>query len=68
MIAQPPAPDDVAVLARQAGLALKPKHFEQLVDAYGYVHEMLQRLHRGRPRADEPGHIFAPSRFDGGER
>jgi hypothetical protein len=62
----PPAPatrEEIAVLARNAGLDLPPDLFEELVVAYGNVEPMLMRLRRGRDRADEPAHVFDPRKF-----
>ena len=62
----PPAPasrDDIAVMARQAGLQLPPDLFEELVVAWGNVEPMLMRLRRGRDRADEPALVFDPRNF-----
>lgn len=62
----PPRPatrEEIAVLARQAGLDLPPDIFEELVEAYGNIEPMLMRLRRGRDRADEPAHVFDPRTF-----
>ncbi|WP_043879349.1 hypothetical protein [Azorhizobium caulinodans] len=62
----PPRPatrEEIAVLARQAGLDLPPDIFEELVEAYGNIEPMLMRLRRGRDRADEPAHVFDPRKF-----
>jgi hypothetical protein len=55
--------EEIAVLARNAGLDLPPDLFEELVVAYGNVEPMLMRLRRGRDRADEPAHVFDPRKF-----
>ena len=61
----PKAPSDqeIADLARQAGLDLPPEYLAELVDAYGHVRPMLDRLLMPRPHGDEPAHVFAPSSF-----
>jgi hypothetical protein len=62
----PPAPatrEEIAVLARRAGLELRPEHFDQLVEAYGHLELMLGRIRRGRSYADEPAHVFVPAKF-----
>lgn len=60
----PPATrDEIAVLARHAGLNLSPAHFDELVQAYGSVEPMLRRIRNGRDRADEPAHVFDPRKF-----
>ncbi len=55
--------EEIAVLARHAGLDLPPDIFEELVQAYANVEPMLMRLRRGRDRADEPAHVFDPRKF-----
>ncbi|WP_341990537.1 hypothetical protein [Azorhizobium sp. AG788] len=62
----PPRPatrEEIAILARNAGLDLPPDLFEELVQAYGNVEPMLMRLRRGRDRADEPAQVFDPRKF-----
>jgi hypothetical protein len=63
MSLEPATREEIAVLARRAGLKLAEEHFEELVEAYGYVEQMLTRLRRARSYADEPAHIFAPYKF-----
>ncbi len=63
---EPATRDEIAVLARRAGLNLSAEHFDQLVDAYGHLEQMLGRIRRARSYADEPAHIFAPSKFQPG--
>lgn len=59
-----PAPrEDVAALARMAGLDLSPEQFEELLAAYRHVEPVLARLPRERSPADEPAHVFDPRRF-----
>ncbi|MEJ0015195.1 MAG: hypothetical protein WDN25_01275 [Acetobacteraceae bacterium] len=58
-----PTNDEIALLARQAGLDLKPEYFQELVDAYGNVRRMIDRIPTGRPRGDEPAHVFVPTKF-----
>ena len=60
---EPAAREEIAILARRAGLNLSAEHFEQLVEAYGHVEQMLARLRGARRYADEPAHVFAPTRF-----
>jgi hypothetical protein len=60
---QPPSDEDIAVLARHAGLDLAPAYFAELADAYRHVAPMLARLRRGRPHGDEPAQIFVADRF-----
>lgn len=60
---QPATREEIAVLAKNAGLDLPPDLFEELVQAYANVEPMLMRLRRGRDRADEPAHVFDPRKF-----
>ena len=60
---KPASREDIAVMARIAGLELSPAHFEELVGAYANLEPMLWRLRRGRDRADEPAHVFDPRKF-----
>ena len=62
----PPTPatrEEIAVLARRAGLELGAEHFDQLVDAYGHLEQMLGRIRSARSYADEPAHVFVPTKF-----
>jgi hypothetical protein len=60
---QPATRDEIAVLARNAGLDLPPDLFDELVEAYRNVEPMLMRLRRNRGFADEPAHVFDPCKF-----
>ncbi len=55
--------DDIVRLARQAGLDLPAKFMPELIDAYGHVRQMTERLSAPRPRSDEPAHVFVASAF-----
>lgn len=55
--------DEIAVLARNAGLDLPPAYFDQLVAAYADVRRMVANVPRGGGRADEPAHVFDPTAF-----
>jgi len=63
MPSEPATREELAVLARHAGLDLAPKHFDQLVDAYGHVERMLGRIRRACGYGDEPAHIFVAGKF-----
>lgn len=63
-----PTPEEIALLARQAGLDLPPAYLKELTEAYGNVRQMIDRIPTGRPRGDEPAHVFVPTKFlPGGE-
>lgn len=59
----PASPEEIAVLARIAGLDLPPQYMDELVAAYRNVEPMLLRVRQGRDRADEPAHAFDPRKF-----
>ncbi|MGJ5180313.1 hypothetical protein ACQR16_22320 [Bradyrhizobium oligotrophicum] len=63
MTDKPASRDDIAVMARLAGLDLPAEFFEELVEGYATLEPMLWRLRRGRDRADEPAHVFDPRKF-----
>lgn len=58
-----PTDDEIVLLARQAGLDLPPEYFQELISAYGNVRRMIDRIPTGRPRGDEPAHVFVPTKF-----
>jgi hypothetical protein len=60
---EPTGRDEIAALARHAGLALPPTYLDELVSACGHVRAMIARLPDGRPRGDEPAHVFDAPRF-----
>jgi hypothetical protein len=63
MPSAPATREEIAVLARRAGLEPGAEHFDQLVDAYRHLELMLARIRRGRSYADEPAHVFVPTKF-----
>ena len=58
-----PTQDEIVLLARQAGLNLPAEYLPELIEAYGNVRRMIDRIPTGRPRGDEPAHVFVPSKF-----
>lgn len=58
-----PSNDEVAMLAKQAGLDLPPAYLDELADAYAHVRRMVGRIPSHRQRGDEPAHVFVPTRF-----
>lgn len=60
---KPSTREEIAQMARQAGLDLPSEYLEELVDAYAGIEEMLSRMKRGRERGDEPAHVFDPRKF-----
>jgi hypothetical protein len=58
-----PTQDEIALLARQAGLDLPAEYLAELIEAYGHVRRMIDRIPTGRPRGHEPAHVFVPAKF-----
>ena len=58
-------PEEIAILARRAGLHLAPQYLAELADADIHLRAIVGRLHRGRRRADEPAHVYLPERHAG---
>ena len=66
-MSQTPTDDDIVRLARQAGLDLPAEFVPELIEAYGHVRRMTERIGVARPRADEPAHVFVASAFQPGK-
>ncbi|MGA3003494.1 MAG: hypothetical protein ABSE20_17405 [Acetobacteraceae bacterium] len=62
-----PSDDEIVLLARQAGLDLPAEYLPELIEAYGHVRRMIDRLPAGRPRGDEPAHVFVARKFQPGK-
>ena len=58
-----PSDDEIVRLAHQAGLVLPAEYQAELIEAYGHVRRMIDRVSKTRPHGDEPAHVFAPSAF-----
>jgi hypothetical protein len=57
-------PEELAVLARQAGLGHLPAEYHaELLSAWRHLEAMAARIAHARPYADEPAHVFAPLTF-----
>jgi hypothetical protein len=39
----------------------------ELIEAYGHVRRMTERISIARPRGDEPAHVFVASAFQAGK-
>jgi hypothetical protein len=63
MSRSPATRDEIAMMAKVAGLDLAPQYFDELVEAYRNIEPMLWRIRQGRARADEPAHAFDPRKF-----
>jgi hypothetical protein len=62
-MAKTPTDDDIKRLAIQAGLDLPAEFMPELIEAYGHVRRMTERVRAARPRGDEPAHVFVASSF-----
>ena len=58
-----PTDEEIALLARHAGLELPPEYLQELIEAYGHVRQMVARIPAVRTRGDEPAHEFVPGKF-----
>ena len=59
----PSTPEEIRVMARRAGLDLPDELMRQFIEAWPTYEAMTRRIPRSRPYADEPAHIFRPTRF-----
>jgi hypothetical protein len=66
-MSQTPTDDDIVRLAQQAGLDLPAEFMPELIEAYGHVRHMTERVRAARPRSDEPAHVFVASAFQPGK-
>jgi hypothetical protein len=63
MTKPPPTEDDIKRLAQQAGLDLPAEFMPELIEAYGHVRQIVERLSAPRPYGDEPAHVFVATAF-----
>lgn len=63
MTKPPPTHEEIMQLARQAGLDLPAEFVPELIEAYGHVRQMVERVSAARRRSDEPAHVFVASAF-----
>jgi hypothetical protein len=61
-----PVRADILAAARLAGLCLSAPFEAEMLDACAHLRPLLARLHRPRPRGDEPAHVFDPQTFQSG--
>ena len=59
-------PDDIRLLVKRAGLDLPEELMQQFIAAWPEYEAMVRRIPRGWNYADEPAHIFRPTRFSEG--
>jgi Asp-tRNA(Asn)/Glu-tRNA(Gln) amidotransferase C subunit len=58
--------DEIALLARHAGLALSEPHLDELVEAARHIAAMVARLAKAASGPDEPAQVFVPGHLGGG--
>lgn len=58
-----PSRETIATLVANAGLEPGPEQFAEICDAYPHVAAMVKRLHTHFAFADEPAHVFIPTKF-----
>jgi len=61
----PSTPEEIRVMARNAGLDLPDELMRQFIEAWPNYEAMIRRLPRSRSYAEEPAHSFRPARFSG---
>ena len=61
----PSTPEEIRVMARNAGLDLPDELMRQFIEAWPNYEAMIRRIPRSRSYAEEPAHIFRPARFSG---
>jgi hypothetical protein len=59
----PSTPDEIRAMTKRAGLDLREELMRQFIDAWPNYEAMVRRIPRGRSYAEEPAHIFRPTRL-----
>jgi len=60
----PPAtPDEIRAMVARAGVTLDDEMMAQFIATWPQFEAMVRRLPRGLGYADEPAHVFRPSRL-----
>jgi hypothetical protein len=59
----PSTPDDVRALLRHAGVDLPEELLQQFIAAWPNYEAMVRRIPRRRSYAEEPAHMFRPTRL-----
>jgi hypothetical protein len=62
----PATPDEVRAMIARAGIDLSEELMQQFIAAWPQFEAMVRRIPRGLGYADEPAHIFRPSRLANG--
>ena len=61
----PSTPEEIRVMARNAGLDLPDDLMRQFIEAWPAYEAMIRRIPRNRSYAEEPAHTFRPARLSG---
>ena len=59
----PSSPEEIRTMVRQAGLDLPEELMRQFIEAWPTYEAMVRRIPRSRSYAEEPAHIFRPTRL-----
>jgi hypothetical protein len=59
----PSTPDDIRAVVKRAGLDLPEELLQQFIAAWPQYEQMVRRIPRGFGYADEPAHVFRPTRL-----
>lgn len=60
----PPATsDEISLLLARAGIVLSDEHLQQFIATWPQFEAMVRRIPRGFGYADEPAHVFRPTRL-----
>jgi len=61
----PSSPEEIRAMVERAGLDLPEELLTQFIAAWPTYEAMVRRIPRRRAYAEEPAHIFRPSRLAG---
>ena len=59
----PSTPEEVRAMTKRAGLDLPEELMRQFIEAWSNYEAMVRRIPRSRAYAEEPAHIFRPTRL-----
>jgi hypothetical protein len=59
----PSTADEIRAMTRRAGLDLPEALMRQFIEAWPNYETMVRRIPRSRSYAEEPAHIFRPTRL-----
>lgn len=63
----PSSPDEIRAMVRRAGLDLPEELLQQFIATWPAYEAMVRRIPRSRSYAEEPAHVFRPTRLRGEE-